>query len=76
MERASLLEAEGIPVHGFTDVERRQVKGYTFVPHLELSPAGDVFIVSLISQRGTGNRIAGFMVSRGLVEGVDFILAA
>lgn len=76
VERAKLLEAEGIAVKGFTDVKRREVKGYMFVPHLELPAAGDVFIVSFISQRGTGNRIAEFLVSRGLVEGVDFILAA
>ncbi|MBS1499724.1 MAG: glycosyltransferase family 2 protein, partial [Bacteroidetes bacterium] len=52
------------------------VPGYPFVPHDELPGPGQAFIVSFISQRGTGDRIAAYLVSRGLVEGEDFILAA
>jgi glycosyltransferase involved in cell wall biosynthesis len=74
--RASLLEAEGVAIHAFTDVRPRVVPGYAFIAHAELPPAGEAFIVSFISQRGTGDRIAEFLSSRGLVEGEDFILAA
>jgi glycosyltransferase involved in cell wall biosynthesis len=75
-DRVALLEAEGIPVHAFTDVKARNVPGHAFIPHLELPPAGEVFVVSFISQRGAGDRIAEFLVGRGLVEGRDFLLAA
>lgn len=75
-ERTALLEAEGIAVSAFTDVKGSGVPGRPFVPHLELPPAGKAFVVSFISQRGTGDRIAGFLAGRGLVEGVDFVLAA
>lgn len=75
-DRAVQLEAEGIKISAFTDVRPRTVPGYTFIPHTELPPAGEALIVSFISQRGTGDRIAAFLESRGLVEGVDFILAA
>jgi hypothetical protein len=75
-ERTALLEAEGIAVSAFTDVKGRGVPGRRFVPHLELPPAGEAFVVSFISQRGTGDRIAGFLAGRGLVEGEDFVLAA
>lgn len=74
--RAAMLEAEGIHIMGFTDVRPREVPGYAFIPHHALPPAGEAFIVSFISQRGTGDRIAAFLASRGLEEGVDFILAA
>ena len=74
--RTALLEAEGIVVSAYTDVRHREVPGYAFIPHGALPPAGEAFIVSFISQRGTGDRIAAFLSSRGLVEGVDFILAA
>jgi glycosyltransferase involved in cell wall biosynthesis len=74
--RAAKLEAEGIQISGYTDVRLREVPGYVFIPHHVLPPAGEAFIVSFISQRGTGDRIAAFLASRGLVEGVDFILAA
>ncbi len=75
-ERAALLEAAGIAVHAYTDVKGRGVPGRTFIPHDQLPAAGEAFIVSFISQRGTGDRIAAFLQGRGLVEGVDFILAA
>ena len=75
-DRAAKLEAEGIVVNAFTDVKRREMPGYKFIPHDQLPPAGEAFIVSFISQRGTGDRIAEFLSSRGLVEGDDFILAA
>ena len=74
--RAAMLEAEGIVIGAFTDVRPREVPGYTFIPHDQLPPAGEVFIVSFISQRGTGDRIAAFLQGRGLVEGADFVLAA
>lgn len=75
-DRARLLEAEGVRIHAFTDVKPREVPGYAFVPHDELPPSGEAFVVSFISQRGTGDRIATFLGSRGQVEGTDFILAA
>ncbi|MBK8500188.1 MAG: glycosyltransferase [Flavobacteriales bacterium] len=75
-DRARLLEAEGIRINAFTDVKPREVPGYVFIPHDALPPAGMAFVVSFISQRGTGDRIAEYLLSRGLVEGDDFILAA
>lgn len=74
--RAMKLEAEGITIHAFTDVKPREVSGYAFIAHDTLPPPGEAFIVSFISQRGTGDRIAEFLTARGLVEGADFILAA
>lgn len=75
-ERAALLEAAGIAVHAYTDVKGRGVPGRIFIPHDQLPPAGEAFIVSFISQRGTGDRIAEYFRGLGLTEGVDFILAA
>ncbi len=75
-ERAALLEAAGIAVHAYTDVKGRGVPGRTFIPHDQLPPAGEAFIVSFISQRGSGDRVAEYLASRDLVEGVDFMLAA
>jgi glycosyltransferase involved in cell wall biosynthesis len=75
-ERAARLERAGVTIHAFTDVRPRAVPGYAFIPHDALPPPGEAFIISFISQRGTGDRIAAYFASRGLVEGVDFILAA
>ncbi|MBP8823273.1 MAG: glycosyltransferase [Flavobacteriales bacterium] len=75
-QRARMLEAEGLAIAAFTDVKPRTITGYAFIPHDALPPHGEAFIVSFISQRGTGDRIADFLAGRGLVEGQDFVLAA
>jgi glycosyltransferase involved in cell wall biosynthesis len=75
-ERARLLVANGMRIAGFTDVRPRSIPGHPFIPHSALPPPGEALIISFISQRGTGDRIAAFLQSRGLVEGEDFILAA
>lgn len=75
-DRAELLAREGINIHAFTDVQPRTIPGYSFIPHDALPPAGEAFVVSFISQRGTGDRIAAYFASLGMVEGEDFILAA
>ena len=75
-ERAQRLTAEGIPIAAFTDVKPRAEPGHAFVRSDALPPAGEAFVVSLISQRGAGDRIAAFLAGRGLVEGEDFVLAA
>jgi glycosyltransferase involved in cell wall biosynthesis len=74
--RAAMLEAEGVRISAFTDVKRREVPGYSFIPHDALPARGEAFIISFISQRGTGERIATYFTSLGLIEGKDFILAA
>lgn len=74
--RAALLEAEGVAISAFTDVKPREVAGYAFIPHDALPARGEALIVSFISQRGTGDRIAAYFSGLGLVEGADFILAA
>ena len=75
-ERAALLETEGLRIEAFTDVRFREMPCYRFIAHDQLPPKGEAFIVSFISQRGTGDRIAAYFTSIGLTEGEDFILAA
>jgi glycosyltransferase involved in cell wall biosynthesis len=75
-DRAAKLEAQGLRISGFTDVKKRELPGYAFIAHDALPPSGEALIISFISQRGTGDRIAEYFTSRGLVEGEDFILAA
>ncbi len=75
-DRAAKLAAQGLRIHAFTDVKRRDVPGYAFIPHDELPASGEALVISFISQRGTGDRVAEYLASRGLVEGADFILAA
>jgi len=75
-DRAQKLEAQGMRITAFTDVRKREVAGYRFISHTDLPGPGEALVISFISQRGTGDRIAEFLGSRGLIEGEDFILAA
>lgn len=75
-DRAAKLDAHGLRIAAFTDVKRRIIPGHAFIPHDALPGPGQALIISFISQRGTGDRIADYLRSRGLTEGTDFILAA
>lgn len=75
-DRARMLESHGLRIEAYTDVRRREVPGHRFIPYDELPGPGEALLISFIGQRGTGDRIAGYLTSRGLSEGDDFILAA
>lgn len=74
--RAALLEGEGIPVYGFTDVKSRQIPGSRFIPIRKLENPSPWFLVNFISKRGVNTEIRKFLQSKGFREGMDFILAA
>ena len=76
-DRANQLEALGIRVEAFSDVSGKSVEGYDFIRPDDLGDyRGEAFIVSMISQRGAGDRISAFLKDCGLVEGTDFLLCA
>lgn len=74
-QRAEQLAAAGLPVIGFTDVRPRVLVGQRFIPHDALPPPQEVFVLSLVGQQGTGERINAFLTARGGVEGEDHLLA-
>lgn len=74
--RADLLVAEGIEVYGFTDVRNRQLQNRPFVAAQQIQKKENYFVINFISKRGVGQAIRQFLTSRGLTEGIDFLLAA
>lgn len=74
--RAALLRAEGLPIVGYTDVKPGRSTDAPYIAPHALPPPGEVLVIPLISQRGTGDRIAAFLAGRGAQEGRDFILGA
>jgi glycosyltransferase involved in cell wall biosynthesis len=76
-ERARQLEEHGIKVKAFSDVSGKPAMGYEFIAPDQLGPmASNAFLISMISQRGTGSRISSFLQEQGLAEGKDFLLSA
>src|SRR5690606_26108982 len=70
-----LLESLSIPVKGIIDFKERKISEKNFLSYEEIPPPGNMFIVSLISNRGKFSEVRGFLEARGYINGKDFILA-
>jgi len=75
-ERAYQLTEFGIPILAFSDVSGKEIRDQGFIPPEQLKEHPEAIIISFISQRGTGDRIAAFLEDQGLQEGIHFLLAA
>ncbi|MEQ8904120.1 glycosyltransferase [Ekhidna sp.] len=70
--RSDLLLKEGIKVVEYIDVKAgNQVLHYENLPEKK-----NTFIVSYVSNRGAREEIRSFLIQKGYIEGVNFILAA
>jgi glycosyltransferase involved in cell wall biosynthesis len=73
--KSALLQSEGIPVTGFIDITHQTISGNLPVIHFHhLPPPGEVFIISMVSNRGKPFEIEAFLLDRGYREGRDFVL--
>lgn len=75
LERLALLEAEGIFVHGVTDVRTRHIAGRIYVPPAALASTDQYFVLNLISKRGVNDAIRSYLTGLGYEEGKGFLLA-
>jgi len=73
--RVAQLQGHGIAITAYSDVSGKPVPGFDFIEPDTLH-AENGFLVSMISQRNAGDRIAAFLTGQGLVEGKDFLLCA
>jgi hypothetical protein len=74
------LQREGITITGFIDVDARKIDslrdGRSVVDPRHLPDRERAFILAGVSSRGARELIAAELVSRGRIEGRDFLLAA
>jgi glycosyltransferase involved in cell wall biosynthesis len=81
-KRASSLEAHGLRIAGYIDIDARKVTpaiGGTGAPVLapaELPPAGEAFVLGYVASRGARELIRGELRTRGYAEGRDFLMCA
>jgi glycosyltransferase involved in cell wall biosynthesis len=81
-KRASSLEAHGLKIAGYIDIDARKVTraiGGTGAPVLapaELPLAREAFVLGYVASRGARELIRGELRARGYVEGRDFLMCA
>ncbi len=73
--RSNLLQEHGIQIKGYIDVKPRQLP-IPCIHFREVPEPGQKFIISYVSNRGKREEIKQFLLTKGYVEGVDFLLAA
>lgn len=75
--KCELLESNGIRIHGFIDVvEKSGQSTKPTIHYTKIPPAGTLFILSSVSNRGKHEEIRAHLLGLGYQEERDFILSA
>lgn len=78
--RVAFLEAEGVQVSGFIDVDPRKQghrpDGRTVHAPETMPPRERCFVVGYVSLRGARDYQRNILIQKGFVEGTDFLFAA
>lgn len=79
-QRARHLEAHGVRIEGFIDVDRkktdRSVGGVPVIEPSALPAAGTIFVLGYVGTRGARELIRSALIARGYVETKDFLMCA
>lgn len=70
-QRSIFLEKQGLKIEGLIDIKKTK-PGVTF--YKDLTKPGQLFIVSMVTNTGAGQKIRDFLQQRNYCEGKDFIL--
>jgi glycosyltransferase involved in cell wall biosynthesis len=75
--KCELLESNGIRIHGFIDVvEKAGPTNKPTIHYTKIPPAGTMFILSSVSNRGKHEEIRSHLLALGYSEEVDFIVSS
>lgn len=73
-KKVKLLEAKGIKISGYIDVKRPGAYD-DFIHYMDIPVPGEMFIISMISNRGKYAEARDFLLERGYELEKDFVLA-
>jgi glycosyltransferase involved in cell wall biosynthesis len=75
-KKASILSGFGLQIDGYIDVyKERKINNSTVIHFSEIPAAGQIYIVSLVSNRGRYREIGQYLQQKGYQQGRDFLLA-
>lgn len=75
-QRAALLEEQGGVIKAYLDIRADKTSTRPCIHYLDIAPPGHYFVVSYVANRGQREKIREFLIGRGYVEGINFLLAA
>jgi glycosyltransferase involved in cell wall biosynthesis len=75
-KRASFLAEMGISIQGYIDVKSRSFEDNQCINFKEFNWESKTFVLSYVANWGAREKIREFLISKGKVEGIDFILVA
>jgi len=70
-QRAKLLEKEGLIIKDYIDIVKSK---YNSIYYKNIPKPDKIFIVSMVTNSGSGQKIREFLLSKNYTEGVNFIL--
>ena len=73
-KRRRILEYEGLKFKAIFEVDPAKIDNKEILHYSEIPERGDIFIVSLVSNKGAGEKIKKYLSFIDYVEGKDFIL--
>ncbi len=74
-KRQQLMEKKGIVIKAAYEVDPAKVDNTHIFHYSDIPERGNIFIVSLVSNKGAGDKIKEYLNFIGYEEGKDFILA-
>lgn len=74
-KKATMLATKGLAVTGIVDLVTRTLSQLKCMTYSELPKPGEIFLLSMVSNRGGYAAVENLLVSKGYREGEDFLLA-
>ena len=73
--RSQYLQDHGLSISGYIDVKPRQIP-LACIDYREIPDLGKIFILSYVANRGKREEVREFLLQKGYLEGIDFLLMA
>ncbi|WP_163325841.1 glycosyltransferase family 2 protein [Draconibacterium mangrovi] len=70
-QRSAFLQEHGLNIEGYIDIKKTKPDALFYQ---DLPQPGQLFIVSMVTNTGAGEKIGAFLQERNYVEGKDFLL--
>ncbi|WP_319500162.1 glycosyltransferase family 2 protein [uncultured Draconibacterium sp.] len=70
-QRSAFLQEQGLNIEGYIDIKKTKPDA---IFYQDLPQSGQLFIVSMVTNAGAGEKIREFLIQRNYAEGKDFIL--
>lgn len=75
-QRAHWLMEYGVRIDCLTDVVEKAPKGFTFLPHEEVSSPDEFVVLNLIGKRGVSEEVEQYFNSKGFETGQSYLVLA